>query len=342
MLAALVIAITLAFAWILRPYFGVVLWGTVLAILFAPLERRLRGAMPRRPALAVLLTMVIIVALVVVPLVLVAASLVQEAVSVYQRIQSGEIDPARWLQLTFDALPGWVTRLLDRVGLSNLAEVRERISAGLTQSAQWLASQALGLGQNTVSFVVNTTIMLYLLFFLLRDGEALAARIRAAVPLAPAQRRRLVEGFVVVIRATVKGSLVVALVQGALGGLMFWFLGLPGPVLWGVVMALLSLLPAVGAPLVWLPVAVYLFATGATWQAVLLAVYGALVIGSVDNLLRPMLVGRDTRMPDYVVLLATLGGIAVVGLNGFVVGPMVAAMFMTVWDLYLTSRPPDR
>ena len=104
----------------------------------------------------------------------------------------------------------------------------------------------------------------------------------------------------------------------------------------------MSLIPAIGAPVVWLPVAVYLFATGETWRAVLLVVYGALVIGSADNILRPILVGRDTRIPDYLVLLATLGGIAVMGLNGFVVGPMVAAMFMTVWDLYSTYRPADR
>ena len=157
-----------------------------------------------------------------------------------------------------------------------------------------------------------------------RDGEALAARIRAAVPLPSAQRRRLVDGFVVVIRATVKGSLVVALVQGALGGLMFWFPGIHAPVLWGVVMALMSLIPAIGAPVVWLPFAVYLFATGATWQSVLLAVYGTLVIGSADNILRPIMVGRDTRIPDYLILLATLGGIPARGLHGFVVGPTIS------------------
>ncbi|HEU4698441.1 MAG TPA: AI-2E family transporter [Gemmatimonadales bacterium] len=339
-LAALVVAVTLAFAWILRPYFGVILWGTVLAIVFAPLERRLRRAMPRRPALAALLTLLIIVLLVLLPLVLVAASLVQEGMGLYQRIQSGELDLARWLQGVFDALPGWATRLLERAGLGDLAAVQARLSALLSRSAQWLATQALGFGQNTLSFGVNTIIMLYLLFFLLRDGDALAERIRAAVPLTPTQRRRLVEGFVVVTRATVKGSLVVALVQGALGGLMFWFLDIHAPVLWGVVMALMSLLPAIGAPVVWLPVAVYLYATGSTWQAVLLAVYGALVIGSADNILRPLLVGRDTRIPDYVVLLSTLGGIAVLGLNGFVVGPVIAAMFMTVWDLYSSSRSP--
>ena len=129
-----------------------------------------------------------------------------------------------------------------------------------------------------------------------------------------------------------------ALLQGALGGLIFWFLGIGAPLLWGVVMAFLSLLPAIGAALVWMPVAVYLLATGAVWQGVVLILYGMLVIGLVDNFLRPILVGKDTKMPDYVVLISTLGGIATFGLNGFVIGPVIAAMFIAAWDLFSESR----
>jgi predicted PurR-regulated permease PerM len=182
--------------------------------------------------------------------------------------------------------------------------------------------------------------MLYLLFFLLRDGDALSARIEGAVPLRPEHKRDVFDTFAVVIRATVKGTLVVAVVQGVLGGLIFWILGLPSAVLWGVVMALLSLLPAVGSVLVWLPVAVYFLLTGSTWQGVVLIAYGALVIGSVDNILRPIVVGKDTRMPDYVVLVSTLGGLAIFGPNGFVIGPVIAAMFIAAWDSFARSRPP--
>jgi predicted PurR-regulated permease PerM len=131
----------------------------------------------------------------------------------------------------------------------------------------------------------------------------------------------------------IKGNILVAALQGALGGIIFWLLGIHAPVLWGVVMALLSLLPAVGAALVWLPVAIYFLATGSVWQGVLLIGYGALVISLVDNFLRPFLVGKDTKMPDYLVLISTLGGIAAFGLNGFVIGPVIAAMFIAVWDL---------
>jgi predicted PurR-regulated permease PerM len=126
----------------------------------------------------------------------------------------------------------------------------------------------------------------------------------------------------------------VAALQGALGGLIFWILGIPAPVLWGVVMAFVSLLPAVGAALVWLPVAIYMLGTGAVWQGVVLIAFGALVIGLVDTVLRPFLVGLDTRMPDYVVLISTLGGIAVFGANGLVIGPVIAAMFIATWDIF--------
>jgi predicted PurR-regulated permease PerM len=144
--------------------------------------------------------------------------------------------------------------------------------------------------------------------------------------------------FAAVVRATVKGSFVVAAVQGALGGIAFWFLGIHGAMLWAVLMAILSLLPAVGAALVWLPVALYLLAVGQSWQGFALIAYGVIVIGLVDNVLRPVLVGKDTKMPDYVVLVSTLGGISIFGANGFVIGPVIAAMFMSAWDIFSIAR----
>jgi predicted PurR-regulated permease PerM len=179
--------------------------------------------------------------------------------------------------------------------------------------------------------------MLYLLFFLLRDGAGLAARIKGAVPLGRKVKQRLFGNFTTVIRATVKGNVLVALVQGALGGLAFWFLDVQAPVLWGVLMAFLSLLPAVGAAIVWVPVAVYFLVTGAIWQGVALTAFGVLAIGLVDNILRPILVGKDTKMPDYVVLLSTVGGMALFGLSGFVIGPVVAALFIAAWDLFASA-----
>jgi predicted PurR-regulated permease PerM len=232
--------------------------------------------------------------------------------------------------------------MLDHFGVASLGGMQEKISAGLLKGSQQIAAQALNIGQSTFEFIVSVTIMLYLLFFLFRDGNTLSRRIKDSIPLRAELRDALLEKFTVVIRATVKGSLLVALAQGALGGLIFWLLGINAALLWAVLMAFLSLLPAIGAGLVWMPVALYLLATGSFLYGVILIAYGFLVIGLVDNLLRPMLVGKDTKLPDYVVLISTLGGIEVFGLNGFVIGPVIAAMFITVWDIFSVSRKNDQ
>jgi predicted PurR-regulated permease PerM len=185
--------------------------------------------------------------------------------------------------------------------------------------------------------VISFGVMLYLLFFLLRDGASLSRSISQAIPLSEAYKQHLMRKFTTVIRATVKGNVAVAATQGLLGGLAFWFLGIQGSLLWGVLMAFLSLLPAIGAALIWVPVAVYFLVTGAIWQGVGLTAFCILVIGMVDNIMRPLLVGKDTKMPDYVVLISTLGGMALFGLNGFVIGPLIAALFTAVWDLFTSD-----
>ncbi|HYC36136.1 MAG TPA: AI-2E family transporter [Usitatibacter sp.] len=331
---ALLVVVSIAFAWILWPFFAAILWAVVLAILFTRVNDRLTAQFGGRPNLAALTTLVIVLVLVIMPLMLVGSMLVQEAAGVYQRVKSGEIDFGRYARQIFEALPAWTTPLLERFGLTDFAALQERAAQGLGKGTQVVAGQVLVVGQGTLEFVVSFFVMLYILFFLLRDGHALMRRIRRAVPLSQDRQGALLDKFIVVVRATVKGNVVVAILQGALGGLIFWILGIDGVVLWSVVMAILSLLPAVGTALVWGPVAIYFLATGAVVKGVVLMLYGILVIGLVDNVVRPMLVGKDTRMPDYLVLVATLGGIAIFGINGFIIGPVIAALFLASWDLF--------
>ena len=334
----LLLVVSLAFAWVLQPFYGAVLWATVGAVIFAPLNRKLLRSMRGRPNLAAAVTVLIVIAMVILPLATIAASLVQEASNLHAKVQSGEYDFARFIQRVFEALPGWALGLLDRFNMTNLTAVRETLASGLMKSGQVLAPQALSIGVNTFDFMVGLGIMLYLLFFLLRDGAALADRIKVAIPLRADQKAALFSRFADVVRATVKGGILVAIVQGALGGLAFWFLGIHAPLLWAVLMTFVSLLPAIGAGLVWLPVAAYLLASGAIWQGIGLIAYGVFVIGLVDNILRPFLVGKDTKLPDYVVLISTLGGIEVFGLNGFVIGPLIAALFMVSWEIFSATR----
>lgn len=334
----LLLAVTLALGWILLPLYGTILWGSIFALLFAPLYRWLLPRVKGRRNTAALLTLITVLLVVILPLALITAALAREAALLYTHLQSGETDPARYFRGVFDALPEWVTRVLDRFGLIDFSTLQKRLSAAMAQGSQFIATQALSVGQLTFEFVASFFITLYLTFFLIRDGSDLTRAIRHAIPLAPAHKQDLVGKFATVIRATVKGNLLVAAIQGALGGVAFWFLGVNGALLWGVLMAFLSLLPAVGAGLVWLPVALYFFLSGALWQGVALTAWGVLVIGLIDNLLRPILVGKDTRMPDYVVMITTIGGMAVFGINGFVIGPAIAAMFIAVWHIYGVAR----
>lgn len=337
-LLLLLAAVTLAFGAILLPLHGAIFWGMVLAILFAPLHRRLLARLRRKPNLAALLTLTVCLLIVILPILAIAASVAQEAGVVYQRVRAGQINFGAYAQQIWATLPAWVLNLLESLHLGTFAELQAKLASFGAQASQFLANQAINLGSNTLGLIVNFGVMLYLLFFLLRDGPRLGARIRNAIPLDEEHKRQLTAKFITVIRATVKGNIAVAATQGALGGLIFWVLGIEGPVLWGVIMAFLSLLPAIGASLIWGPVALYFLATGATWQGITLALYGVGVIGLVDNVLRPLLVGKDTKMPDYVVLISTLGGMALFGLTGFVIGPVVAALFMATWDLY---SPPE-
>ncbi|WJN57113.1 AI-2E family transporter [Pseudomonas sp. SO81] len=339
---ALLVAVTLAFAWILLPFYGALFWAVVLAVLFAPLQRRLALRIGGRGNLSALITLCVCLLVAILPVIVITLMLVNEGAAVYQRIEAGELDVGAFVAQGKDMLPQAIQRQLDRLGLGNFDGLRDRVARGALEGSQFLATKAFAIGQNTFEFVVGFFVMLYLLYFFLRDGPELVRTVRSAVPLAEGLKRRLQIKFTRVVRATVKGNIAVAVVQGALGGLIFWVLGISSPLLWGVLMAFLSLLPAVGCGLVWGPVAFYLLARGELWQGVTLILFGVLVIGLVDNLLRPILVGKDTRMPDYVVLISTLGGLTLFGLNGFVIGPLIAALFIASWDLYRNGSQTPR
>jgi predicted PurR-regulated permease PerM len=239
------------------------------------------------------------------------------------------------------AVPESLERLIDRYGLADFENLRRQFGAGIANGLQGLAARLLSVGQGALSFLAALGVMLYLTFFLLRDGDRYGRLIRDAMPLRPHLRDRLVANFVIVVRATMKGTVVVAVAQGLVGGIIFSLLGIQGSLLWGVMMGFFSLLPAVGTGLVWVPMSAYLLATGHMWQGAILAFCGLFVIGMIDNILRPILVGRDTRMPDFVVLIATLAGLQIFGLNGFIVGPVIAALFIAVWTLMREIKNSD-
>nr|WP_254621323.1 AI-2E family transporter [Stutzerimonas stutzeri] len=335
---SLLLVVTIAFGWILFPFYGAVFWAVILAIIFAPLQRRLYQSLGNRRNLTALITLLVCLIVAVLPVILITGLLVQEGTALYKQIESGELDVGSLVGSAKDLLPASLQSQLQRFGFGDVDQMRERLASGALEGSQFLATKAFSFGQGTFQFLVSFFVMLYLLFFLIRDGRELVARIRRALPLNDNQKRRLFSKFTRVVRATVKGNIVVAATQGFLGGVIFAILAIPGALLWGVLMAFLSLLPAVGAGLIWTPVAIYFLMKGMIVQGVVLTLYGVLVIGLVDNILRPILVGKDTKMPDYLVLISTLGGLALFGLNGFVIGPLIAALFMSAWGLFTSAE----
>jgi len=331
-LVGLTILVTVAFLALLLNFYQPILWAAVFGVLFLPVQHYLEHRFNGRASLAAFVTVLLIFVTVIVPALAVASAVAREAAELYVKINQGVIDPAaplRWLE----AMLPRVTDFIQGIGI-DVDQIRGDLSTAAVKGSQFIGSLALTAGQNAVRFSVMFFLMLYLLFFVLRDGDEMLGEFMRVMPLGDTREQELLTRFATVSRATIKGTLIVGLVQGILGGLIFWILGIEAAVFWGVVMVALSILPVVGAGLIWIPTAIALAAGGAWVKALILVVFGVLVIGLADNLLRPLLVGRDTQMPDYLILLSTIGGITLFGISGFVIGPLIAALFITVWEMF--------
>ena len=252
---------------------------------------------------------------------------------------SGEL--AALFDQIYTNLPKIAREAVDRSGWANIAMVQTRLQELLTQSAGMIASQAVSIGSGALSFVLSFGVALYVMFFLLRDGERIGRIVLCAVPVERFIADRLAERFLGIVRATIKGTGVVALVQGALGTVTFMIAGVPSALLFGVIMAIFALVPVIGSGAVWVPVGLWLLISGATWQGLFVLLTGFFVISSADNVLRPILVGRATGTPDWIILVTTLGGISLVGFSGIVLGPLVAGLFLASWSILREQRDED-
>ncbi len=326
----MLLGITAAFVGMVRPFIMALFWAALLSMLFRRPYRLLRLRLRGRDNSAAAITTVLIVLIVVLPASFIALALVNESFGVYQKIQSGEWDFTQLVDFIQEETPR-LEKLLREVGVTP-----EKLKADLANfavnAARTVADRLFSYTQDAITFTVQFFLMLYLLFFFLRDGRRILNAITNALPLGNRWERILVERFASVSRATLKGTLIVAIVQGSIGGAIFAILGIDGAIFWGLIMTILSILPVAGSGIVWGPAAAILAWQGMWGKAVILVIVGALGIGLIDNILRPILVGRDTKMPDYLVLIATLGGLGWFGLSGFVIGPVIAALFLTFWD----------
>jgi predicted PurR-regulated permease PerM len=330
-LVLLVAAITIAFVAMIRAFLLTILLAAIFTGLSYPMYRWFLSTVRNRSTLAAIATLLVIVTLVVGPLLAVLGAGANEALRVTETVrpqleraieQPGELN--RRLRL----LPGYHYIEPYR------AQIFTKAGELLGSASAFMFAALSATTRATAVFVFHFVILLYTMFFFLTGGPRLLAAIVGYLPLNEADKQHMLDQFVSVTRATLKGTILIGMAQGALGGLAFFAVGIDGAVFWGTVMTVLSTIPGIGAALVWAPASIILMVTGELWRGVALAAFSGLVIGSVDNLLRPMLVGRDTQMHELMIFFSTLGGLMMFGVMGFIVGPILAALFVTVWHMF--------
>jgi predicted PurR-regulated permease PerM len=333
-LLLLTLAITAVFVTMVSRFLTTLLLAAILSGMSHPLYRWIRHRTGDRPNLASALTVVTVFVVIIGPLLgfltVVAAEAVQLSKTVGPWVQERMRDPGR--------LEGLINKIPFAAQLQPHAdEIISRLGTAAGRLGTLVVNSLADVARGTATFVFQLFLMLYAMFFFLIDGRAALNKILYYMPLGPQDEERMVEKFVSVTRATIKGTVVIGILQGGLAGLGFWVADIQAPVFWATVMAVLSILPAVGTVLIWLPAVALLLVSGRTMAAVLLFVWCAGVVGSIDNFLRPRLVGKDTKLPELLILLATIGGIIPFGAAGVIIGPIVAALLVTVWDIYGTA-----
>lgn len=327
-----VVGISFLFWSMIRGYVVALIMAAVLAALMRPVQEHLSRWLGGRRTLAAALTVLATILLVVLPVGLVLSMIVAQGIQVMEQVSP-------WVQRAFSDPVGLEEELIRRFGIpagwfGQLQPALERLSEAAGAIGQFVFQKLSAAAAGTAGFLLQIFVALYAQFFFLLGGRDLVARLVHYLPVTPAAKDQLISRFGLAARAVIRGTFLIGLIQGALGALALWAVGIPGSIFWGAVMTFLSVLPGVGTSLVWIPAAIYLFATGSTFPGLLFVAWNAGVVGSVDNVLRPRLVGKDIQLPDLMILLGTLGGLQIFGAAGLVVGPIVAALFVTIWQLY--------
>jgi len=327
----IVIAISAAFVAMIRMFLLTILLAAIFSGVARPLYLRLQDGLRGHPGLASAATIVLLLVLVITPLILLAGAVANEALRVADNVRP-------WIDARL-AEPSLLDEAISRVPYieyiePHRAEIMTRAAELVGAIGTFLASSVSAATRGTVMFFLHFSLLLYTMFFFLMDGPRMLQSVMWYLPLADADKQQMLEKFTSVTRATLKGTVVIGVTQGTLAGLAFWVVGIDGAIFWTTLMIVLSIVPGIGAALVWVPAVILLIAQGAVWQGLGLTLFCGLVVGTVDNVLRPRLVGRDTKMHDLLILFSTLGGLFFFGVSGFIVGPILAALFITAWEMF--------
>jgi predicted PurR-regulated permease PerM len=331
-------AVALYVCWLmLLPFVNVLAWASVLVILFYPIHQRL-VALTKRPAWSALLSTVIVIAVIVLPLTLLTLVVAKEIGDVAKNAQ----EVLRSLFDPSSTVVGWITGRLGRYFDVSHLDLQGYLLERLENVSGAIAGRTLGLLGGVVGVIFQVFFTIFTMYYLFRDGDRIYQSMLEAIPLNEAETRRIFDRTHEVIHASVYGVIVIAMVQGTLGGLAFAALGLPSPVVWGVVMFFLSMVPMVGSSVIWVPTAIYLGMSGHWAKAAALALWGALIIGTIDNILRPKLVGERARLHELLIFFSVLGGLQIWGPLGLVLGPVMIAITLALFDIFKHIEPTFR
>lgn len=325
---ALIIILVIAILYIFRPFFYPIFWAAVLAMLFYPIFSWFNKCV-KMPNLCALLTLILVIVIIFLPLTAISTLLVNESVNLYQMAARWDINSS--FQILSDNLSQTaVAPLIER------AQTEWAAYAGGAAKAisLFLLNNIKNITQNSLHFVFMLFIMFYTLFFFLKDGPIILKRLMHLSPLGDEHERMLYEKFNSAARATLKGTFIVGAIQGVLAGFLFWATGVQGALIWGIIMVLCAMIPAVGPSIIWFPAGIIMLLLGNVWQGLVILLVGIFIISTIDNLIRPKLIGKDIQMHPLLVLFSTLGGILLFGISGFVIGPVVASLFVAITAIY--------
>jgi predicted PurR-regulated permease PerM len=330
-LLCLVVIISALFLTMIHQFLMAIFMAGLFSAMVSPLYRSLTTKLRGRETLASILIVLGIVLLVLTPLTVIITLIVTQAISVGQSVTP-------WVQ-GFIKEPTTLTTLLEKIPYyEEILPYRDIIiqKAGefVGTLSTFLIDSLSSFTKVTIDAIFSTIVMLYVMFYFLSMGDVLLRKILYFLPLDDNNEQKLLNRFTSVARATIKGTLIIGVMQGAICGVAFAIAGIQGPVFWGSVMAIMSIIPAFGTAIIWMPALIILALTGHFAGVAILAVLCGAVAGNLDNVLRPRLVGKDTEMHDLFVLFGTLGGISMFGLLGIILGPIVAALFITIWEIY--------
>jgi len=321
---------TLLFLYLMKPFFFPIFWAAVIATIFSPAHQYLCRKV-KSPSLSATIVLLMIMLIIVLPAGVIGSLLLNESLELYNALDVNSTSLEQQIQDISKKITA--NPYLSRLHI-DMAFLTANLAAEAKNIANFIIYNLRDLTQNTIVFAVNFSIMLYTLFFFIRDGDKFVRMIMKLLPLEQARETLILERFSSTARATLKVTLIIGGIQGIFGGLIFYFTGVKGALTWGTLMVFTSIVPAIGCSLVWAPAGIVMVMIGHFWEGMIILAFGIIVISHVDAVLRPLLLGHDVQMHTLLIFLSTLGGLALFGISGFVIGPVITSLMQAFWQMH--------